>query len=92
LADTKDTDGNSLLHNSQIVYGSGNADGNRHTHHNLPILLAGAAGGAFTPGRYVKVNSRPTSNLFVEMARSAGLGNVQRFGDSTGGLSEVGQV
>ena len=92
LADTKDTDGNSLLHNSQIVYGSGNADGNRHTHHNLPILLAGAAGGAFTPGRYVKVNSKPTSNLFVEMARRAGMTNVQRFGDSTGGLSEVGQL
>ena len=25
-------DGNSLLHNSQILYGSGNSDGNRHTH------------------------------------------------------------
>src|SRR6266581_4602463 len=29
---TKDLDGHSLLHNSMIVYGSGNADGNRHTH------------------------------------------------------------
>src|SRR5262245_3299604 len=29
---TKDVDGHSLLHNSRIVYGSGNADGNRHTH------------------------------------------------------------
>ena len=28
----KDVDGNSLLHNSMIVYGSGNGDGNRHTH------------------------------------------------------------
>ena len=27
-----DVDGHSLLHNSRIVYGSGNADGNRHTH------------------------------------------------------------
>ena len=39
-------DGHSLLHNSMILYGSGNADGNRHTHTNLPILLAGSAGGA----------------------------------------------
>ena len=30
-----------LLHNSMIVYGSGNADGNRHTHDNLPVVLAG---------------------------------------------------
>src|ERR1051325_10481919 len=28
---TKDVDGNSLLHNSMIVYGIGNSDGNRHT-------------------------------------------------------------
>src|SRR6185503_10938765 len=42
---TKDIDGRSLLHNSMIVYGSGNADGNRHTHVNLPVLLAGSGGG-----------------------------------------------
>jgi hypothetical protein len=44
-------DGNSLLHNSMIVIGGGNADGNRHTHVNLPIMLAG--GGTLTTGRYV---------------------------------------
>jgi hypothetical protein len=54
MEQTKDVDGQSLLHNSMIVYGSGNADGNRHTHTNLPILLAGAGGGGFKPGRYVK--------------------------------------
>src|SRR3954465_8299615 len=43
LDETKDTDGKSLLYNSQIVYGSGNADGNRHTHSNLPIILAAPA-------------------------------------------------
>ncbi len=32
MEQTKDVDGQSLLHNSMIVYGSGNADGNRHTH------------------------------------------------------------
>jgi len=32
-----------------IVYGSGNADGNRHTHTNLPIALLGSAGGGFKP-------------------------------------------
>jgi len=45
LDQVRDTDGNSLLHNSMIVYGSGNADGNHHTHVNLPIVLAGAGGG-----------------------------------------------
>ena len=46
LEQTRDVDGNSLLHNSMIVYGSGNADGNRHTHTNLPVILAGKGGGA----------------------------------------------
>jgi hypothetical protein len=54
MRDTKDLDGKSLLDNSMIVYGSGNSDGNRHTHVNLPIILAGGGGGTLTPGRYVK--------------------------------------
>jgi hypothetical protein len=89
LRATKDVDGNSLLHNSQIVYGSGNADGNRHTHMDLPIVLAGAGGGALNPGRYVKLGATPTTNLFLSMAHRAGLRGLQRFGDSTGALSDV---
>src|SRR3989441_2282077 len=50
LDQTRDVDGNSLLHNSMIVYGCGNADGNRHTHDNLPIILAGGGGGTLTTG------------------------------------------
>src|SRR5260221_8041313 len=51
LEKTKDVDGHSLLHNSMILYGGGNADGNRHTHSNLPLILAGAGGGRLTaPG------------------------------------------
>ena len=85
----KDVDGNTLLHNSQIVYGSGNADGNKHTHTDLPILLAGNGGGTMTPGRYVQLNSTPTTNLFLNMARRVGIDDLQRFGDSTGPLAGV---
>src|SRR5439155_11773750 len=72
MEQTKDVDGKSLLHNSMIVYGSGNADGNRHTHSNLPILLAGAAGGSFKPGRYLKFKPTPLTNLFLSMADRIG--------------------
>lgn len=45
LLDSKhDADGHSILHNSMIVYGSGCSDGNRHTHSNLPVILAGMPG------------------------------------------------
>jgi hypothetical protein len=89
LEATKDVDGNSLLHNSMIVYGGGNADGNQHTHTNLPILLAGAGGGTLTPGRYRKLGSRPTTNLFLSLADRMGIEELDRFGDSTGRLSGV---
>ena len=73
LSKVKDADGHSLLHNSMIVYGSGNADGNRHTHDNLPFLLAGGGGGTLSPGRYVKHGSRPATNLFLSMADRLGM-------------------
>ncbi len=85
----KDVDGKSLLHNSMIVYGSGNADGNRHTHDNLPLLLAGGGGGTLSPGRYVKHGSKPTTNLFLSMADRLGIDGLSRFGDSTGPLGNV---
>ncbi len=86
---TIDVDGKSLLHNSRILYGSGNADGNRHTHDNLPLILAGAGGGALTTGRYVQHGGKPLTNLFLSLADSAGVKRVERFGDSTGRLGNV---
>jgi hypothetical protein len=86
---TKDVDGNSLLHNSQIVYGSGNSDGNRHSHVNLPIILAGGAGGTLNTGRFVKHESQPISNLYLSMMDRVGGKSQERFGDSTGRLSDV---
>lgn len=86
---TEDVDGKSLLHNSRIVYGSGNADGNRHTHENLPVVLAGGGGGMLTPGRYVQHDAKPLTNLFLTLADQAGVSGLERFGDSTGRLGNV---
>jgi hypothetical protein len=86
---TKDIDGNSLLHNSMIVYGSGHADGNRHSHTNLPIILAGSGGGALTPGRYVRNFATPITNLYLSLMDRMGVANLLRFGDSTGRLASV---
>jgi len=86
----KDLDGNSLLHNSQIVYGSGNSDGNRHSHTNLPVILAGHGGGSLKPGRHTKFNDLPVTNLYLSMLdRIAGAQRLERFGDSTGRLENI---
>jgi hypothetical protein len=89
LGKRKDSDGKSLLHNSMIVYGSGNADGNRHSHDNLPVILAGNAGGTLSPGRYVKHGSKPMTNLFLSMTDRLGIPGLQHFGDSTGRLGDI---
>jgi hypothetical protein len=54
LASTPDGDG-SLLDHSLLVYGSGMSNGNRHDHLNLPVLVAGHAGGQLTGGRHLKL-------------------------------------
>ncbi|MDA0345828.1 MAG: DUF1552 domain-containing protein [Verrucomicrobia bacterium] len=89
LDEVQDVDGNTILHNSMIVYGSGNADGNRHTHHNLPILLAGHGGGELNPGRFVQNGSKPATNLFLSLADKMGVKNLPSFGDSTGRLTSI---
>src|SRR5262249_2389006 len=89
LKDTKDVDGRSLLQNSVILYGGGNADGNRHTHSNLPLILAGAGGGTLNTGRYVKHGSKPTTNLFLSLPDRFCISRRERFGDSTGRLREL---
>ncbi len=75
-----------LLDHSMILYGGGLADGNRHEHDNLPLLLAGRGGGAIQPGRHVRyAPETPMANLLVTMLGGAGV-KVDAFGDSTGTL------
>lgn len=85
MSKAQDTDGQSLLHNSMIVYGGAIADGNRHTHENLPVILAGHGGGAISTGRFLQASSQPMANLFVAMLNQFGV-DTQAFGDSTGRL------
>ena len=85
----EDVDGRSLLHNSMIVYGSGCSDANRHTHADLPVILAGAGGGTLTPGRVVRHGSRPMTDLFLSLADRVGVRDLPRFGDSAGRIGDV---
>jgi hypothetical protein len=89
LKSTPDGDGN-LLDNAMVLYGSSLADGNAHTHHNLPLVLAGSGGGAIKPGRHVKYpKETPMTNLLLAMLDRAGVSSVERLGDSTGRLSRL---
>lgn len=75
-----------LLDHSMIVYGSGNADGNRHSHHDLPILLAGNGCGTLNSGRHIEYpKETPLNNLWLSLLNRMDV-NMQRLGDSTGSL------
>jgi hypothetical protein len=89
MENIQDVDGESLLHNSMIVYGSGNCDGNRHSHNNLPIVLAGGGGGALQPGRYIKHKAQPMANMLLALAERMGVRDYDRLGDSTGRTDDL---
>ncbi len=75
-----------LLDNSMIVYGAGLSDGNRHTHDDLPTLIAGRAGNSISPGRRIVYRREtPMSNLFLTMMDRMNV-RAEHFGDSTGRL------
>jgi hypothetical protein len=81
--------GGSVLDNSMIVLGSGLADGNRHQHNELPVLLCGKGGGALHPGRHVKFSGdTPMTNLYLSMLAEMGV-KADRLGDSTGLLKDI---
>jgi uncharacterized protein DUF1552 len=84
LKATSDGDG-SLLDHSAILYGSALSDGNAHSNSDLPLLIAGHAGG-IRGGRHVASEAKtPVANLFVHLLNSIGV-ETERFADSTGRL------
>jgi hypothetical protein len=88
LKSIKEGDG-TLLDHSMILYGSGISDGNRHRHDDLPIVLAGRAGGTIKTGRHIKIDAEtPLNNLFLSMIDRVGA-KVDELGDSTGRLKEI---
>ena len=75
-----------LLDHSMVLFGSALRDGNEHDPHDLPIVLAGKAGGTLSPGRHlIYGKDTPLCNLFVSMLDRVGA-PVERFADSTGPL------
>ena len=73
-----------LLDHSMVVMGSGLKDGNKHTCHDLPLLLAGAGSGTIRTGRAVRYPpDSPLVGLYLAIA--------ERMGTSIGELADVSQ-
>src|SRR5690606_36874834 len=79
LKSIRERDG-TLLDNSMVLYGTAISDGNRHHHHDLPVLLAGRGGGTIRPGRHMAVSSEtPLNDLYLSLLDRVGA-LVERFG------------
>jgi len=89
---TQDGDG-SLLDHSILLYGSSLSDGNFHIHNNIPIVLAGGAGGQLKGGRHIKYNAQPLSNLHLsvlDMMKVPTEGYLDsKYSDATGKLEHL---
>lgn len=80
MRDVAEPDG-SLLDNSMVLLLSGMGDPNVHTPVDLPVLLAGRAGGAFAPGKHLVLpQDTPVANLYLAMLDAAGV-HLETFGD-----------
>jgi hypothetical protein len=83
LNSTKDGEG-SLLDHSLILYGSGMSNGNQHSHHPLPLLVAGRAAGRVQGNRHLlQRENTPIGNLLLALAQKTGA-EIGSFGENSG--------
>ena len=79
-----DEGGSSLLDNSLMLFGAGMSQGNTHSGVNIPILLAGKAGGALKTGRHIQTAPNTQhSNFLLSVLQKMGV-EKERFGKSSG--------
>ena len=90
LAATPDGDG-TLLDHSIVVYGSGIADGNKHTHEDLPVVVAGHGGGLLGGRHLVYAENTPMTNFYLTMLDRIGV-KEETIGDSTGRVEHLSDV
>jgi hypothetical protein len=78
--------GGTLLDNSMIVYGGGLSDGNRHDHHDLPVMIAGRGGETLRTGRHLRyAKETPMTNLYIALLDRMGV-EIEKLEDSNGEL------
>ncbi len=70
----------SMLDNCLVLLSSEMGDGNYHTNHPVPVLIAGKAGGQLTTGRTVNGNGRPRANLLLNIGNLMGV-PLSTYGD-----------
>jgi len=85
----QEIDGN-LLDHSMVFFSSECADGNSHSHKNLPVLVAGRGNGALSPGRHINYDgAQPIADLYVSFMNAMGVADTTFGQDGTGPLANI---
>jgi hypothetical protein len=95
MAEVDEGGDKSLLDNSVVYFANQIAIGDLHTHDNLPVILAGSAGGQIPTGRHIHLLGdkiipgrrdgtqhigRSVNDLFLTLLRCVGVTGVSTFG------------
>jgi hypothetical protein len=75
----------SALEQSVVLFSSEIEDGNSHSHNNLPVLLAGRAGGALPEGRHLRFEGGKMADLYLSILNALGVHETS-FGDDGNAL------
>lgn len=86
------TEGESnLLENSLVFFSSEIEDGNSHAHSNLPVLVAGSAGGKVVNGQHLSLDGGKMSQLFLAMLQALDV-DITSFGDDGTDVGPLGGI
>jgi hypothetical protein len=87
LKNKKEPDGSSLFDHTTVVFGSNI----RSIHYldNCPTLIAGRGAGIRLGQHLVQPKDTPLCNVWLTLLKGSGI-DVERFGDSTGTVRDLG--
>ena len=90
LKETPDSEGQSLLESTVVMFGSGMGNASAHSSRNLPIMVAG---GGFRNGSHHRFerngrDGRPLSDLFVTILQQLGVER-DRFSTSASNMNDL---
>lgn len=89
LAEMRDPNGAPLLDTTLVLFVSDMGDGAKHSTDDLPVLLAGGAGGGLGEHQAFPTGT-PIANLYLSMLQWAGRSDTSFGDDSTGSLFTLG--
>lgn len=90
LADTPDVDGNSVLYNTLIMWGTDIGEGETHTWGWIPAMFAGQAGGRLVTDRFLDLGGGvPFNRALVAVLHELGFPEVESFGTTDDGAGPL---